>query len=84
MTKSPRSALPSGEAELVCILQDRQFDAQNQLAYLGGGMMNQMQSFLGDQMLVNGKLPHDGTRYTGVPGPVAERIECENLQAALE
>jgi FtsP/CotA-like multicopper oxidase with cupredoxin domain len=48
--------LPSGEAELVCILQDRQFDAQNQLMYLGGGMMDQMQGFLGDQMLVNGKL----------------------------
>ena len=32
-------ALPSGEAELLCVLQDRRFDARNQLIYQAGGRM---------------------------------------------
>ena len=47
--------LPSGEAELLCVLQDRTFDARNQLVYQGGGMMEMMQGFLGDRVLVNGQ-----------------------------
>src|SRR5688572_23054338 len=49
-------ALPSGGAELLCVLQDREFDARNQLAYHGGGMMGMMammNGFLGDRVLVN-------------------------------
>ena len=46
--------LPSGEAELVCVLQDRRFDARNQLVYQGGGMMAMMNGFLGDRVLASG------------------------------
>ena len=49
-----RLALPSGEAALLCVIQDRQFDARNQLVFHGGGMMEMMNGFLGDRVLVNG------------------------------
>jgi len=49
-------ALPSGEAELLCVLQDRRFDARNQFVYQGGGQMEMMNGFLGDRMLVSGQL----------------------------
>jgi FtsP/CotA-like multicopper oxidase with cupredoxin domain len=51
-------ALPSGGAELLCVLQDRRFDARNQLLFLGGGMVNMMEmmnGFLGDRVLLNGQ-----------------------------
>ena len=48
-------SLPSGAEEIVCVLQDRRFDARNQLTYLAGGMMDQMRGFLGDRVLVNGQ-----------------------------
>jgi FtsP/CotA-like multicopper oxidase with cupredoxin domain len=47
--------LPSGDEEILCVLQDRRFDAANQLVYLDGGMMDQAHGFLGDRVLVNGK-----------------------------
>jgi FtsP/CotA-like multicopper oxidase with cupredoxin domain len=49
------AALPDGAEELVCVLQDRRFDDGNQLAYVGSGMMDRMQGFLGDRILVNGQ-----------------------------
>jgi FtsP/CotA-like multicopper oxidase with cupredoxin domain len=48
-------ALPAGEAELLCVLQDRRFDERNQLVFHGGGMMEMMNGFLGDRVLVNGQ-----------------------------
>jgi FtsP/CotA-like multicopper oxidase with cupredoxin domain len=48
-------SLPSGEAELLCVIQDRRFDARNQLVFHGGGMMEMMNGFLGDRVLVNGR-----------------------------
>jgi FtsP/CotA-like multicopper oxidase with cupredoxin domain len=48
-------ALPSGPAELLCVLQDRQFDSRNQLVFHGGAMMEMMNGFLGDRVLVNGR-----------------------------
>ncbi len=48
-------SLPSGGAELLCVLQDRIFDARNQLVFHGGGMMEMMNGFLGDRVLVNGQ-----------------------------
>ena len=48
--------LPSGEAELLCVLQDRQFDAGNQLVFHGDGMMDMMNGFLGDRVLVSGRV----------------------------
>jgi len=50
-------ALPSGGAELLCVLQDRRFDARNQLVFHSGGMMEMMNGFLGDRVLVNGLPP---------------------------
>lgn len=61
--------LPQGEYDVPLVIQDRQFDAGNQLVYLaqggqgmmGGGMMggmggmDQMMGFLGDRILVNGQ-----------------------------
>ena len=46
--------LPSGPDEILCVLQDRSFDADNRLTYVAGGMMEQVQGFLGDRVLVNG------------------------------
>ena len=67
--------LPAGDGELPCVLQDRRFDAKNQLVYLnaaprggmgrgggmgmGGGMgqmMEAMNGWLGDTVLVNGRV----------------------------
>lgn len=48
-------ALPSGDAELLCVLQDRRFDARNQFVYQGGGPMEMMNGFLGDRVLVSGQ-----------------------------
>jgi FtsP/CotA-like multicopper oxidase with cupredoxin domain len=47
--------LPSGAQEIVCVLQDRTFDADNQLIYVSGGPMGSMSGFLGDRVLVNGQ-----------------------------
>jgi FtsP/CotA-like multicopper oxidase with cupredoxin domain len=49
------AGLPSGEYDIPLIIQDRTFDADNQLLYLAGGMMQQMMGFLGDRVLVNGQ-----------------------------
>ncbi|MBI4749317.1 MAG: multicopper oxidase domain-containing protein [Acidobacteria bacterium] len=47
--------LPSGEHDLPLVIQDRLFDGNHQLSYQTGGMMNGMDGFLGNQILVNGK-----------------------------
>jgi FtsP/CotA-like multicopper oxidase with cupredoxin domain len=59
-TEEDTLSLPSGEAELLCVIQDRRFDARNQLVFHGGGMMDMMNGFLGDRVLVNG-LPQPTT-----------------------
>jgi FtsP/CotA-like multicopper oxidase with cupredoxin domain len=67
--------LPSGEGELLCVLQDRRIDDRNQFVYastpvaggrrgrlgrrgMGGmaGTMELMNGWLGDRMLVNGRV----------------------------
>jgi len=50
-----RLGLPSGETELLCVIQDRQFDARNQMVFHGGGMMEMINGFLGDRVLLNGQ-----------------------------
>ena len=50
-------ALPDGANDLMCVLQDRTFDSQNQFKYLVGGMMDRMHGLLGANMLVNGQSP---------------------------
>lgn len=48
------AGLPSGEFDIPLVIQDRTFDQNNQLVYLSNGMMEQMNGFLGEQILVNG------------------------------
>ncbi len=50
------AGLPSGDFDIPIVLQDRSFDEQNQLVYLPFGRMDQMIGFLGNQILVNGKI----------------------------
>jgi len=47
--------LPSGSDEHLCVLQDRQFDARNQLVFRGDNMMERMNGFLGDRVMVSGR-----------------------------
>lgn len=46
--------LPSGAYEVPIVIQDRQFDAQNQWRY-AGNMHDRMMGFYGDRILVNGQ-----------------------------
>jgi len=48
------AALPSAEFDLAWVLQDRLFDRNNQLVY-ARNMMERMQGFLGDRVLINGQ-----------------------------
>jgi FtsP/CotA-like multicopper oxidase with cupredoxin domain len=48
-------ALPAGAFDVTLAIQDRTFDARNQLAYLASPMAR-MRGFLGDRILVNGKI----------------------------
>lgn len=45
--------LPQGAFDLPVVIQDRTFDADNQLVYLND-RMDRMSGFLGDQILING------------------------------
>jgi len=50
--------LPSGEQELLMVLQDRRFSEANELEYMPegmGAMMTRMRGFHGDELLVNGQ-----------------------------
>ena len=47
--------LPAGEFDVPLVIQDRTFDRDNQLIYMGNGMMTQMMGFLGERILVNGQ-----------------------------
>jgi FtsP/CotA-like multicopper oxidase with cupredoxin domain len=46
--------LPSGDDDLLCVLQDRRFDDDNQLVY-STSMMDMETGMLGDRVLVNGR-----------------------------
>lgn len=53
-----RLDLPTGDEELVMVLQDRRFNADNELEYMPEGMsamMTRMHGFHGDELLVNGR-----------------------------
>ena len=47
-------SLPSGETELLAVIQDRRFDADNQLVY-STTMMDMETGFLGNRVLINGQ-----------------------------
>lgn len=49
--------LPAGAQDIPLVIQDRRFDANNQLIYIApgmAGMMDEMMGILGDSVLVNG------------------------------
>lgn len=46
--------LPEGDYDVPLVIQDRSFDSQNQLVY-SAHMMQRMQGFLGEQIMVNGR-----------------------------
>lgn len=51
-------SLPYGKYDIPLVIQDRTFDASNQLVYLKRGMMNHMErmmGFLGEKIMINGK-----------------------------
>ena len=56
--------LPTGAHDIPLVIQDREFDSNNQLLYLTGGMMDRMTGFHGDRILVNGKPDHETTVST--------------------
>ena len=49
------AGLPSGQYDIPLVIQDRAFDKSNQLIYLSGHRMEQMNGFLGDWIMVNGQ-----------------------------
>jgi len=49
------AGLPTGQYDIALVLRDRAFDRHNQLVYLSGHHMEQMNGFLGDWILVNGQ-----------------------------
>lgn len=51
--------LPEGEFDVPLVIQDRRFTQDGQLSYSGAGMMDQMMGFLGDHILINGRLKTD-------------------------
>lgn len=46
--------LPTGKFDIPVVIQDRTFDEDNQLVYLGNGRMEGMTGFLGNRILING------------------------------
>jgi FtsP/CotA-like multicopper oxidase with cupredoxin domain len=48
--------LPTGDYDIPVVIQDRTFNENNQLLYLPNGRMDQMQGFLGNRILINGKV----------------------------
>lgn len=48
--------LPTGDYDIPVVIQDRTFDENNQLVYLPNGRMDQIHGFLGNQILINGKI----------------------------
>jgi FtsP/CotA-like multicopper oxidase with cupredoxin domain len=46
--------LPRDEFDIAAVIQDRSFDARNQLVYVGGSRMDRMMGFSGQRVLVNG------------------------------
>ena len=54
IVEDDRDDLPTNEYEVPIVIQDRRFDASNQLVYLENNMMDRMIGFLGDEIIING------------------------------
>lgn len=50
-----QAGLPAGEQDIPLVIQDRSFDADNQLVYIGTMRHNWMMGFSGETVLVNGR-----------------------------
>ncbi|SHF42741.1 hypothetical protein SAMN05444483_10165 [Salegentibacter echinorum] len=48
--------LPQGKYDIPVVIQDRTFDDNHQLSYSGNSRMGQMTGFLGDRIMINGKI----------------------------
>lgn len=49
-------SLPTGDYDIPVVIQDRIFDENGELIYLPNGRMDQMRGFLGNRLLINGKI----------------------------
>ena len=73
-------ALPSGGAELLCVLQDREFDARNQLVFHGDGMMDDDERLSRRPCARERPAAADDRGGCGVaPGPRVERVQRAHL-----
>lgn len=64
--------LPNGDYDIPVVIQDRTFDENNQLIYLPNGKMDQMRGFLGNKILINGKI--DNTLSLNAKGKYRIRL----------
>ncbi len=55
--------LPTGDYDIPVVIQDRTFDENNQLVYLANGRMDRMRGFLGNRILINGKIDNTLSLY---------------------
>ncbi len=61
IVENESDALPSGEYDKPIIIQDRTFETDNQLVYLENNRMARMRGFMGEKILINGRLPEQQT-----------------------
>ena len=72
--------LPTGDYDIPVVIQDKTFDDNNQLVYLSNGRMDQMRGFLGNQILINGKI--DNSLSLNKDGKYRLRlVNCSNSRA---
>ncbi len=72
------AGLPGGDHDIPLIIQDRSFDADNQLVYPPhAGQMTD--GFLGDRVLVNGQPSNQLNVATRVPPATDQRLELAHL-----
>lgn len=69
--------LPQGEYEIPLMIQDRTFDSDNQLVYIGTMRHNWMMGFSGDYVMVNGRVG-----YSRVVPRTAHRLRIINTSNA--
>ena len=72
-----QASLPSGEHDIPLMIQDRSFDSDNQLVYIGPMRHNWMMGFSGDYVLVNGRVS-----YARTVSRTAHRVRIVNTSNA--
>lgn len=61
IVENESNALPSGKYDKPIIIQDRTFDADNQLVYLENNRMARMRGFMGEEILINSRISQQQT-----------------------